>query len=167
MVCVTVIPGRHCMEYTFPVLSLILIGAISASAQTTTTNTNCNVYGNQVNCTSTSTDDSAAKAAQAELQRENDEAMRQTGNALGTAIGTAITARTQRHREIQTAHRYSSWSDGVNDTLARHPEISDNPANRIALLMYVQDNHLPALKRKSWDNAYKALKSEGKLESHP
>lgn len=95
----------------YALLAFILTAAMSAPAQTTTTNTNCNVFGNQVNCTSTSTDDSAARAAQAERQRENDEAARQAGSALGAtfARGMQIHKFHKWEEKYCKAHPGASW----------------------------------------------------------
>jgi Cu/Zn superoxide dismutase len=95
------------MKNKFALAVLVLtLAAMSATAQTTTTNTNCSVFGNQVNCTSTSTDDSAARAAQAEQQRESYE----TGQAMGAAIGRSM----QMHRFHHWQKKYCKQHPGAS-----------------------------------------------------
>ena len=68
-------------------LTLIICGLVSASALGQTTNTNCTQTGNQVNCTSTTTDNGASAY----------EAGRQIGAPIGSALGNAIA----RHNQIK------------------------------------------------------------------
>jgi hypothetical protein len=76
----------------FVVLSFAL--RHSTQGQTTTTNTDCTLNGNTAICTSTSTDDSAQKARQAEQQREAYE----TGQKIGSALGRGILAIRDRQK---------------------------------------------------------------------
>jgi len=82
------------MKSTLITIALLLFGS-AAFGQQTTTNTNCYVNGQQVDCTSTSTNNSATQAQQAETQRELNEA----GTNLGAAIGTTIARNKAEHAE--------------------------------------------------------------------
>jgi len=84
----------------------------------TTTNTDCNVYDNRVNCTSTSTDNSAAIRAQQERQAEQDKANEQAGAAVGKAMGTAMNGLMVGHKIKSYCKQHAgesytwTWPDG-------------------------------------------------------
>jgi hypothetical protein len=86
--------------------------------QTTTTNTDCNVYDNRVNCTSTSTDNSAAIRAQQERQAEQDRANEQAGAAVGKAMGSAMNGLIGGHKIKSYCKQHAgesytwTWPDG-------------------------------------------------------
>jgi hypothetical protein len=90
----------------------------SMYGQTTTTDTNCTVYGNTANCTSTSTDDSAAIRAQQQRQAEQDQANEQAGAAIGNAMGRGILAMRERHKFNSYCKQHAgepytrTWPDG-------------------------------------------------------
>jgi len=90
----------------------------SMHGQTTTTDTNCTLNGNTANCTSTSTDDSAAIRAQQERQAEQDKANEQLGAAVGNAMGRGILAMRDRHKFNSYCKQHAgepytrTWPDG-------------------------------------------------------
>ena len=90
----------------------------SMHGQTTTTDTNCTMNGNTANCTSTSTDDSAAIRAQQERQAEQDKANEQLGAAVGNAMGRGILAMRDRHKFNSYCKQHAgepytrTWPDG-------------------------------------------------------
>lgn len=157
----------------------------SMNGQTTTTNTNCSVYGNTANCTSTSTDDSAQRAQQAEQQRQAYE----TGQQIGAAFGQAMQAHafSKGLRKYCDAHpgedwKYRSTADGhtissghcpsdddkvtvlANEFAAHHKDFVHSPANGQAVATYIEANKLDPRERKSYERAYKELKKTGQLE---
>jgi len=79
----------------------------SMCGQTTTTNTDCTLNGNTANCTSTSTDNSAAIRAQQEA-----------GAAVGKAMGTAVNGLIVGHRikSYCKKHPGETWTLSNNNT---------------------------------------------------
>ena len=90
----------------------------SMHGQTTTTDTNCTVNGNTANCTSTSTDNSAAIRAQQERQAEQDKANEQAGAAVGKAMGSAMNGLIVGHKIKSYCKQHAgesytwTWPDG-------------------------------------------------------
>jgi len=157
----------------------------SMHGQTTTTNTNCTVYGSTADCTSTSTDDSAQRAQQAEQQRQAYE----TGQQIGAALGQVM----QAHAFNKTLRKYcdqhpgENWSnvslvDGhtlssghcpsdddkvtalANEFAAHHKDFVRSPANGQAVATYIETNKLDPREPKSYEKAYKELKKTGQLD---
>jgi hypothetical protein len=83
--------NKKSMKKILIVMTALL--ASMAAAQTTTTNTDCTVFGSNVSCSSTSHDDSAARAAQAETDRQGYE----MGKSMGNAVGGGILALRNKH----------------------------------------------------------------------
>jgi hypothetical protein len=80
------------MKHSLIPMAAALLFTLHATAQTST-NTTCNVYGNQVNCASTSTDASTQNAARDAQQAEQQREAYETGQALGRGIAGAIQGR--------------------------------------------------------------------------
>jgi hypothetical protein len=78
-------------------VTVVACGLISASALAQTTNTNCTQIGNQVNCTSTTSDNGASAY----------EAGRQIGAPIGSAIGNAIA----RHNQVKNYCKFHPGED--------------------------------------------------------
>src|ERR1035438_5920512 len=97
---------------------LIALLSVSCVAQTTTTDTNCTMNGNTANCTSTSTDNSAAIRAQQERQAEQDKANEQLGAAVGKAMGSAVNGLIMGHRikSYCKKHPGETWTLSNNNT---------------------------------------------------
>ncbi len=145
--------------------------------QTTTTKTNCDVYGNTANCTSTSTDDSARKAQEAEQQRQAYETGQKIGAALAfnRNLGKYCAAhpgedwhyRSGDGHEVSSGHCPSDEEKATartNEFVAHHKDFMRTTANAQALVSYMETNKLDPRERKSYEKAYKELKKAGQLE---
>jgi hypothetical protein len=166
--------------------SILLVAVLFAGhiieAQQTTTNTNCNVYGSTMNCTSTSTDNSAQ-------QRQAYETGQQIGNALGTGMAAAMQAHafSKELKKYCAAHPGEDWhyysrADGhvlssghcpsddekgvaaANEFMSRHKDFIRNQANSQVVVAYLQDHKLDPREEKSYERAYKDLRKSGQLE---
>lgn len=93
---------------------VVLLFALRSSmhGQTTTTDTNCTVNGNTANCTSTSTDNSAAIRAQQERQADQDRANEQAGAAVGKAMGGLVGAAMRKHAIAKQYKAYCNQHPG-------------------------------------------------------
>jgi hypothetical protein len=143
-----------------------------ASAQVTTV---CTLSGSTAYCTS---NDQGARVA--EQQREQ----YATGQAIGSGIGMAIfrahfpgwrrkycsTHPTQPYIYSNAAGNSISGTcptaeglanEVAAEWLAKHPNYEPNPANGQTMVAYVAEHHLSFLETKSYDEAYRDLKSKG------
>lgn len=163
---------------------LLLFTPMMHGQQTTTTNTNCNVYGGNATCTSTSnTTDNAAQ------QRQAYEAGQKVGDAIGTGIALALQSHSKNGwvKKFCAGHPGETWrwtrnSDGAlldsghcltdedkgviaaNEFMAHHKEFIQGPKNSQALVAYLDTHNLDPRKEKSYERAYRDLKTTGKLQ---
>jgi hypothetical protein len=169
---------------------MLFIGAVIAiltlSANLTypqqTTNTNCNVSGNNINCTSDTTDYGAQ-------QQRLDEAGQQIGNALGTGIALAMQSHAQEKwvKKYCAAHPGGDWrwfrrSDGhtittghcptqtekavvaANEFIAHHKDYIPCSSNSEAMTSYLQEHNLDPRERESYERAFRDLKKANQLK---
>jgi hypothetical protein len=163
---------------------LLLFAPVIRGQQTTTTNTNCNVYGNNANCTSTSsTTDNAAQQQQAY------EAGQKVGDAIGGGIALAMQSHSKNSwvKKFCAGHPGESWrwtrnSDGTlldsgrcltdedkgviaaNEFMAHHKDFIKGQPNSEALVAYLDTHNLDPRLEKSYERAYKDLKKAGQLQ---
>lgn len=168
------------------ILRWIVILIMSASALDVvcqqTTNTNCSTVGNNINCTSNTTDYSAQ-------QQRAYEQGQQVGAALGEGIGAAMQAHSFNKglRKYCAAHPGNDWHyydrldhhtissghcpsdseravEAANLFMAHHKEYIRNQDNSQNIVAYLDTKKLNPTEQKSYERAYSDLRKSGKLE---
>jgi hypothetical protein len=164
----------------------VVIAILTLSANLTypqqTTNTNCNVNGNNINCTSDTTDYGAQ-------QQQLNEAGRQIGNAIGTGIARARQSHAHEKwvKKFCAANPGGDWrwygsSDGhtlatghcpsqnekaviaANEFMAHHKDYIPCEENSSVMTSYIQHRNLDPREKKSYEEAFKELKRENQLK---
>jgi hypothetical protein len=160
--------------------ALLFTGQITYSQQTT--NTNCNLSGNNVNCTSNTTDYGAQ-------QQRAYEQGQQIGNALGTGLALAMQSHSQEKwvKKFCAAHPGGDWrwyrkSDGqnlatghcpnqdekaviaANEFMAHHKNYVPCEENSSAITAYIEDHNLDPRRKKSYEQAFKELMKDNQLK---
>ncbi len=160
---------------------LLALASCSMQGQQTTT-TNCNVAGNNVNCTSNTTDYGAQ-------QRQAYENGQQIGNALGSGLAIAMQAHSQNKwvKHFCEGHPGGSWhwtrrSDGAitasgncptdsdksliaaNEFMAHHREYIKEADNSKVLVAYLEEHKLDPRVEKSYEKAFKDLRKSRQIE---
>jgi hypothetical protein len=134
------------------------------------TNTNCNASGNQINCNSTTTDNSVQ-------QQQAYEAGQAAGSAIGNGVAIAIVK--HRIKKYCESNPGSDWNiagasghcmndndkvlAAANQFVSRHKDYMRSPENTKLMIAYFETNNLDPREEKYYDRAYKELKSIGKL----
>jgi hypothetical protein len=164
----------------FALATMVLACPFLISQQTT--NTNCSTFGNNTNCTSTTTDYGAQ-------QQRAYEQGQQFGNALGKGLSAAMQAHAYSSglKKFCAAHPGQEWhyysrADGhvlssghcpsdediaveaANKFRARHKEFISEQSNAQFMTDYLESHRLDPRNEKSYETAYKDLKKAGKLE---
>jgi hypothetical protein len=163
------------------VMTFLLLAGPSILAQQTT-NTNCTTIGNNINCTSNTTDNAAQ-------QQRAYETGQQVGNALGSGLAMAMQAHSFNKgvRNYCAAHPGNDWHyysrvDGhvlssghcpsdeekgvaaANEFMSHHKDFIPGQANSQVIVAYLESHKLDPREEKSYERAYKDLKKTGKLD---
>jgi hypothetical protein len=169
------------MLFVCAVTAILTLSANRVHSQQTT-NTNCNVSGNNINCTSDTTDYGAQ-------QQRAYEQGQQIGNALGTGLAIAMQSHAQERfvKKFCAANPGGDWrwyrkSDGhtlatghcpsqgekaviaVNEFIAHHKNYIPCEENSSVMTSYIQQHSLDPREKKSYEQAFKELKKENQLK---
>lgn len=156
-------------------LGVMLLMSVAAVAQITTT---CSLYGNTASCTSYD-----YGSYLAERQREQYQAGQQLGRALGYSIFRARFPGWRRSHCAQHPGQPFDYRNASGDAItgtcptqdglaneaatewmAKHLAYTPNATNGTAIDAFIADKHLARWEPKSYDQAYKALLKDHKLE---
>ena len=152
--------------------ALALVSALPQANAQQTTNTNCRESGYSVNCTSTTTDNTAAN--------------QQIGDALGTGIARAMEAGKKGRWVKKFCARHPGggwyWHEGgtitdrgtcptsaderveaANVFMSKHKDYVPEPANSKVMVAYLDTHNLDPREEKSYERGYKDLKKSGQL----
>jgi hypothetical protein len=173
---------RACSKFFIGAAIGVLIYSATLTYSQQTTSTNCNVSGNNINCTSNTTD----YAAQQQRAYEQGQ---QAGNALGTGLALAMQSHAQDRfvkkfcaanpggdwrwyrksdgHTLATGHCPSQIEKGViaaNEFMAHHKNYVPCGENSSVMTDYIQQHNIDPKERKSYEQAFNELKKRNQLK---